>query len=411
MNNFKLIQSFICNNSLKIYFLCLSVFFLPLNMKLNNMFLVCYIGLYFVEGNLKSKFKIVRKNYTEILLVSAFFMFYLLGSVHSEFTYLASKQIERSIPFLVIPIAFLSEPLIYKKNQEKILYSLTFGCLSAAFVCWFVLIYKITINNDFDKILTWQYSKLNLINPINQHSPYLSMFLFTSIGFLATQLKKKSNKYYMLLMIAILFIFNLHLLSRTGTFYLLITSVIFLLYNKNFKFLLFFMLLISLFFLKVINNDNDKNGYFRSLFVEQIGLNGVDQLDDRFERWKYSIQLFRDQPFLGVGTGDVDALRTSKFLENNDIIAFKNSYNAHNQFFEFLSGQGVFAGIFFLFSFTFILFKTLRHNQFFYFFSLFGFFICCITESMFRVSWGIVYFSIISSLFFTIIEDRKNTEQ
>jgi O-antigen ligase len=134
-------------------------------------------------------------------------------------------------------------------------------------------------------------------------------------------------------------------------------------------------------------------------------------VDGRFERWKYSAELFLEYPIFGAGTGDVDALRTVKFRENNDIIGFKNKFNAHNQFLELLSGQGLLGGAWFLLAFYFLIKNAYINKEYLYLYILSGIFFCCLTESMFRVSWGIVFFSIMSSLAITtFVTSKRNIE-
>src|SRR5690606_677592 len=123
-----------------------------------------------------------------------------------------------------------------------------------------------------------------------------------------------------------------------------------------------------------LKNTEDRSNYFDRLFLEQTGLNGLENVDGRFERWKYSAELFLEYPIFGAGTGDVDALRTVKFRENNDIIGFKNKFNAHNQFLELLSGQGLLGGAWFLLAFYFLIKNAYINKEYLYLYILSGIF-------------------------------------
>src|SRR5690606_30279484 len=120
--------------------------------------------------------------------------------------------------------------------------------------------------------------------------------------------------------ILILMLFFFHLLSRTAIIYFMLSALVYLLFNKKYKTIIVFVVSVGLLFFMLLKNTEDRSNYFDRLFLEQTGLNGLENVDGRFERWKYSAELFLEYPIFGAGTGDVDALRTVKFRENNDII-------------------------------------------------------------------------------------------
>lgn len=412
MIKIKQFQSWLQNHQVKLWFLYLSILFLPLSMRLNNLFLGIFVAFFILEGNYSFKYNNIKTNFRYVLILSVFFLIIALGTIYSEFIGKGLKQVERSLPFLIIPIIFLSEPKEYDKKQNNILISLVVGCILAAIICWAYLAYDVVSNNAYGDLLTWKYSKLNLIKPIDQHTPYLSLFVLSAIGFLVSHTKTTALKAKLKnISMVILTLFLFHLLSRTAIIYFCMASMIYLFFNKKYITAATFAIIIcSLFSVLIINSDN-KSNYFAKLFVDQMGINGTANFDGRFERWKHSYDMFLEEPFFGIGTGDADAYRAILYRKNNDIEGFKNRFNSHNQFLEFLSGQGVIGGIWFLFSFYFLLSKAYKLKEYLFFYIICGMFFCCITESMFRVSWGIVFFSIITSLFLSrvvTIHKRQN---
>src|SRR5690554_4099526 len=256
MNRVKLTQYWLQKHQVKLWFLYLAVLFLPLSMRLNNYFLGLFVFVFIIEGATRIKFDNIKKNYKGILLIAMFFFIIAFGLFNSQFIHKALKQIERSIPLLVIPLIFLSEPKLYYKNSKLIFLSLTIGCLIAAFVCWGYLAYNLISKDEFYRIFTWEYSKLNLIKPLDMHAPYLAMFLFTSIGFLiaSSQIKNGVLKWLKNSVILILMLFFFHLLSRTAIIYFIISALVYLFFNKKYKTIIAFIVSIGLLFLMLLKN-------------------------------------------------------------------------------------------------------------------------------------------------------------
>lgn len=410
MNKILRAQEFFIRFDAKLLALYASIFFLPISFKINNIFLLIYIILYLLEGRWAFKITNIRRNYLPILSVGVFFFFYLFGLFYSEFTKSALSQVERSLPLLVLPIIILSEPRIYIEKSKNIFFSLVFGCFLAVIISWGHLISEILTNDGFMSFFKWKYSKLNLIKPLRQHSPYLAMFIVISIGYLI-KLKTQKYKPYLVLrhvVLTVLIMFLFHLMSRTAIIFFVLSSCVYLIYNKKFLTITVAVVLASTAVFAFSQNDFI-NTYYEGLLVDQMGLQGVEKIDGRFQRWIYSLDLFTDYPLLGAGTGDVDLLRSTKYAENGDITGFKNSYNAHNQLVEFLSGQGIFAGLYFLLFFFYLFKKNFDKKEYFYLFISTCFFVCCFTESMLRVTSGIVFFSLLMSLNITQLRTKTET--
>ena len=174
MNKIKCFQAFFSKNEIKIYFLCLSIFFLPLHMGLNNLFLGLFVFAYFIEGDWTIKIKNIKNNYASLIPITVFFIIYAIGLFYSEFTFNALKQVERSVPFLILPLTILSQPLLYEKRFNSFFYSLVFGCLLAAIICWGVLSYNLISNGEIYKIFTWERRSKESLCP-DFHQPQLKL--------------------------------------------------------------------------------------------------------------------------------------------------------------------------------------------------------------------------------------------
>ena len=106
------------------------------------------------------------------------------------------------------------------------------------------------------------------------------------------------------------------------------------------------------------------------------------------------------------GTADDDDLRKPIYKRNRDVIAYNRNYNAHNQFFEYLSTYGILGAIVFVVLFYTIFALVIRHKNSFFLFIFFAFLLASMTESLLERTLGIVYFGL--ALSFLIILTSKN---
>lgn len=392
--------------------LTISMFFLPLSLQMNNIFLVLFFIAFIFEWNIREKISSLSSNYKKALPVVLLFFLIVFSYFYSFYTQTALDQILKSIPLLIVPLVFISDPKMFVENRNKFLYGLVAGCLVAAITSWGWLAYQLWLEEDISKAITWKYSKGNLISKLDQHTPYLAVFLFTSVGFIVSRLeliKGRKTKWILNVIVVIQILFLLHLLSRTAILYFFVAAITFLLIKKRIFVLLVLLLVSFAFFNVLIYDSNGSNGFFKRMLYKEIGLSGTDDLDPRFERWQYSWNLFKKSPIIGVGAGDVDVMRVIAYREAGDLEAYKLKYNAHNQFFEFLSAQGIIGGVLFMFCFGYIIYLAFSTKEYFLFYTVVGIFICSSTESMLRRSWGVVFFSIIASLVIVSYLRNKNS--
>lgn len=130
--------------------------------------------------------------------------------------------------------------------------------------------------------------------------------------------------------------------------------------------------------------------------------------------WYTSIELIKEAPILGYGTGDANNVLFKKYNELGYSFNSENEYNAHNQFFQTYLQIGIigFAVLMGIFALLALRLKSSRHE-----FSVFLIlFISIMVESMLVRFNGIVFFSIVVPLLLkkrSILGGRviRNTEK
>jgi len=183
-----------------------------------------------------------------------------------------------------------------------------------------------------------------------------------------------------------------HLLSRNAIFYFLSASVVFLISKKNWGLLISGSVIVIIL---AILAFNVKHNYLRDRIYNSLNLfekkTQFSKKDDRFDRLSASYEIFKNKPIIGYGTAAESKHRRLVFLQNNDKIAYERNFNAHNQFFEYLSTYGVVGGLAYILFFGGLFLQVLKQKKGFFIYVFTGLFFACITESVFERSQGVVY--------------------
>lgn len=172
---------------------------------------------------------------------------------------------------------------------------------------------------------------------------------------LISQREKLNNVFfYVILFFTIINIANLHILSaRTGIlgFYvaLFAGALIFLKKQGMIKYVKYVPLLILLPITAYFVSDSLQNRMANSLEDLDTIIHAKDANDKsvamRVEAWKNALLLWKEQPLMGIGLGDVEAEMQRKYIERNTTLREINRKNPHNQFLETGLQTGIFGAI------------------------------------------------------------------
>lgn len=389
---------------LQIFSLISAVFFLPLSLNLNNISLVVFIVssflLFFFKDYNKKKL-ILKSNSKIIILFSIPFLLNFFGLFYSENINLAVDYNIRALPFLLLPMASIISSKLLFNNYKKMGKALVLGCISTAFFCWAFSFYEIyQLNRPFSAIIGPLYTHHNLLKPLDLHAAYVSICIYTAIGFIIrTYLdSKQETKRFYFITALFLTIFMVQLLSRNALIFSFFSLSVYLILKRKWR-----LLFVSYFTasLVLIGAYNINHNYLRDRLFNNLNLmekpTKFSKKDDRFDRLSASYEIFVKSPIYGYGTASENRFRDAVFKRNRDKVAYQNSYNAHNQLFEYLSTFGIIGGLAYFIFFAATFYLVFRLKEGFFIFIASGLFSACITESVFERSQGVIYTSLFLS--------------
>tara|TARA_Y100001933_G_scaffold264082_1_gene328230 strand:+ start:70825 stop:71985 length:1161 start_codon:yes stop_codon:yes gene_type:complete len=368
------------------------VFTLPMYMRLNNYLL----GAFIIAGLLHLFFNIKKINIgalKEGWPILGFFILGIMGSFYGTTFLNGFKLLEKYWAFLLLPLIMLTDKIEYRKRREDIFLSLVLGSAATLIICYGNLIYEMVSRNEpISYFFRWRHLGHQFTEVADTHPTYLGVFIVVSIVFMVKS-KRLGNaiKFPLILF----FLFGLFQLASRIALFLAIFFLIILLINRTKRqwgLLVFLTLgiITGIIVLKKMGSQYVKD----RLFTVESVLN-----DKRFQRWEASYEIFKENPFFGVGFSQIESIRHDKYMEYGFEIAARQDLNAHNQFLEFLSRNGVIGGFVYACSIIFLLLLSIYKKDYLFTYLFLIFIMANLTESMLVRIKGIEYFAIFASLF------------
>lgn len=153
--------------------------------------------------------------------------------------------------------------------------------------------------------------------------------------------------------------------------------------------------------------DSDKLPGFRSQFEDFItGYQNYVQHNDpnsgsmiqRFEYWRTSIEIIKQNPVSGVGTGDLPKAFEEQYTKTNSRLSSQNRLRSHNQFLSITVAFGIIGLAWFLFVMFYPGIKTGNFNNYFYLIFWIIFMISMLTEDTIESQEGVTFYVLFTSL-------------
>jgi len=377
------------------------------------------LGLFFLSSFLVSDFKkrfISAIRDLRVWCFSTLFFLTLLGVIHSEDVSEGFKYVEMKVAILLLPF-----PLkIIKLSNRQFNLTLVFY-ISVCFIATLI-----GLGNGFINYLDTGEDKYFYNNwltyPINSQAVYFSTYLNLSIIFIVFLnlkgfFKNKGLKILAYSLIAYFLIFSAMLASRLSMVIIYIIGLGYLVYwiktQRKFKMALILLggiivLLVIMLIafpktfkrFKSITNTEFNYGNMKSEnhFNEEISDKNWNGLTLRLAIWSCAKEIIKDNPVIGVGTGDYTSSLYAKYREKGFYYGIKKQYTAHNTYLYVLISFGFVGLAIYTFSLIYPLMIALKDNNALYLIFLFLLLSAFLTENMLGRYIGIIFFTLFNGL-------------
>lgn len=311
------------------------------------------------SGDLKKKWDSIRHS-TYLKAFLALFFTHVIGIAYSSNLDAALFDVQRKSALLIVPLVLLSSPKLHPKHFEAVLKAFVGAIGIAALICLSYAMWRTDILNTFDNPVWLYFSYRDLTSIIGIQPTYLGILtcfaILILIHFLiAHRSNFRAGKTAWLVVLLIFFtVFLMLLASKTAIIAFIVilsiwTGYFFYQSKRTFMgiaIILGFLVIVSslIYSIPVLNERfmqavgvEKSNGW-----IQQYGGQGQGGRPEvRLMKWTSALQIIKENPLIGVGTGDVQDALIEAYKKNNFKDGVEQKYNAHNQFLETWIGLGL----------------------------------------------------------------------
>lgn len=380
--------------------------FLPFDMFYSNLVLILIIVVSLLDLSL-SKIKSIPPQF---LLFAFAFLLTLLWLPLSEDSFRAHFLLERQLAFIIFPIILpLAIGVPGKTKVQFISLAFTLSCVySVVFLLGSAVNLIWQTGLPIRYLFSYSFFNHNFSAPIGIHATYLSLYYSLAILIIMDELSAKREKWQQAagyIGIFLLIIGLLFLQSRNGIISLAINFFfIFPWFRVRNKKRYFSILLVVVSLVGLILSQSD---YIRQRFTTELNadINARERHqftarnpEPRIWRWRAAMEVIRERPVLGHGSGD-EIPELLRAYERNDLkVSFREQFNAHNQYLAVWIKHGIIGLSIFIGAFVFFFRLAIQSRNFIYaaFLSL----ICLglFTEDIVDANKGIFFFALFNTL-------------
>lgn len=347
------------------YAILLFAFGLSFGTKL-SVYLLWVLGVgWIISGQFKFIFQGKGNRFEKIgfFTLLGFFLLHILSLIYSADLQEGLFDLEVKLSLLLVPLfLFGSEYLKIPEKKNNVLYAFIAGLFFASLICYLSAIYNsisMLVNNESEVtplyiiLNPFHYKNFSLFYDPSYFAMYITAGVIIILYFLDQKISNSKRYLRLLVSLLVFFVVTIFLLSsRAGILSIILIFVFWLYYKtkafsrKN-KYLVRSVSLISLtiVFIAVLY-FGDRFSFVKKEFedfrtetnVENVNWGSVSL---RLQIWHYALQIIKDKPVLGVGTGDVKT-ELRKLAEDDGISQIgAMNLNVHNQFLETWIGIGL----------------------------------------------------------------------
>lgn len=364
---------------------------LPFSVRLTSISTVLILTYWIFEGKFKEKIKLLKERKLAIIAL-VFFSIYVLSLFYTNNLKAGWFNIEKRVSLLIFPLVFgsIDIPTQYVKRLMKVF------ILSLVLTCFYG-IFKATM---FYNLPTEHFRFIHLPHALSSyigfHTPYLAMYLSLASFFCIFFIIRGDKKWIYLFIFLLFNIYLLILSSRTAIaayfFIIFIFSVYYFIKGKK----------ISLIFISIIVLSGILYGSYLTIPRLKERMDRITEKGEGgYERmiiWRVSLQIFIENPLIGISPGDLKEYQIGKYQEKRLDSRFYQ-YNPHSEYIFTLASLGAIGFIILMTMLISSLIHAWQYNKYLYLSFLVLFILCFVTEVLLARQKGVVLFSLFNSLF------------
>jgi O-antigen ligase len=392
---------------------------IPLNTKAANVSIVifCVLSVFYCYKNsfIKKPQLSLFKFSTVIFFVLAFVGIFLAADKSTAFNHLG-----RRIFFLLIPLVLC---FYDKKHLQSILKFSLIGLIGGCVLSGMFLLFQTLQNYFSDRLLTqvgfdlfnYYHTYHNFTAPLKFHPTYLGSYFYLSIMSILYFLTKKPSKLLWavsVLVVLFLILIEFFINSRVILFLLILSLTLFFLWFLKVQFqknrLYFFTYIIAFFIVIITAFSFVKNTYIYYRFTNELSweasknvdskINKDNGGDSRLARWSSIVEVIKEKPLLGYGTGNEKEVLKAQFQKDNLKFSSENNYDSHNLYLSYSVQFGLLGFLILSFFIISNLIFSFQKKNILFFSLILGLMLVLFFENFLNNNAGIVFIAFFQNL-------------
>lgn len=362
-------------------------------------------------------------NQTKLVLANKYFLIFIsyfvltaLGVLYSTDIHEGLKYVEQRLLMVLFPFIFISHSISYAK-RNAIFFSFIFSVVMGLVIGFFYSYYNYWLTSD-----SGYFYNDNLVELIVKQATYYSIYInvvLLLIIFILPKLKSKVRT-ALIFFIPILITAQILLAVRISILTLLIIAISLIIYaliTKSSKLALLIVSACIIVCISIVFMFPQTLKRFESMmtnfeyrfdnpnqvnhFNGEISSENWNGLNLRLALWHCGIDIIKERPLIGVGTGDYKSSMRAQYKDKNFLYAIERDFGVHNQFLYTGISFGLIGALIFIGSILLpVLSAGIKQNYLYIGFALIigiGF----LTENILNRYMGIYFFSFFNAFLFT----------
>jgi O-antigen ligase len=353
----------------------------------------------------------------QVLLMASLYLLGLAGLLYSRNKQEGLYEISKQLPFLLFPLLFALTNLNLEKYKINLFKVVGFSCV---FIILFLFADSLQIiwyfHLPFLSLFQNEFINQNFSEPASTPATFLSVYaVFAVVVFLFLCSKEKlfSNKFLYCSCIVILLAGLIQLSSRAVFIALLCIIFIpfpfFLLKGKKRIKFIAVALVITLGIFFIISQVSSFNRRYISEFKDDLTLPSISNeiKEPRIIRWKAELELIKESPIIGYGTGSERTVLEKKYFDEHLYYSYLHGFDAHNQYLAFLIGFGVVGLTIYLCILLYAFFVAIKTKDIFFISALILIAVVSVSEEIMTFSHGRMFYSFFIAFFLGMYKQDK----
>jgi len=402
-------------NKVSYYLLAAFLIALPFEHFYSEILLTCFTIHTLIH--LKKNRLAALKNKT-VWIISSLFFLNLFTLFYSNYIAEGFKDVNHQLGILLFPVCLSVTNIDLRKYKFALLKIFAITC-TVTIVYLFIHAFRAIhyFHFPFWTIFNKSFINQNFSAPIELHATYLSMYVALSISiFLYLFFKKPGLKNIKNIVFSAILFAGLTQLSSRSVFIamcLIIIIAIPALLLQGKKRLHFSIVSLAVFFViisAITSIDSLRKRYISDL-EDDLSETAVtpDLTETRMKRWVLELQLIKQSPWIGYGSGSEKQVLKDKYFDEKFYRSYLVELNAHNQYLSFLINSGIAGLLLYLYILFYGLSKAIKGREFLLMAFLILIAVVSVSENILDLNKGIFFYSFFFPLFLLSSNEQKPT--